>query len=63
MLHSTQYKNITWIDVQDPQDKDIKYLKENFDFHELVLEELIPPGHRPKVEHHDGYIFLILYCR
>ncbi len=61
MLNSIQYKNITWVDIQDPKENDITYLKKNFNFHELVLEELIPPGHRQKVEHNDGYIFFILY--
>ena len=61
MLHTTTHNNLTWIDIQDPKPKDIKYLKENFNFHQIVLEELIPPGHRAKVEHHDGYIFFILY--
>ena len=61
MIHSVAHKNITWLDITNPKPKDIKYLQENFNFHELVLEELIPPGHRPKVEHHEGYIFLILY--
>lgn len=61
MLKSIQHKDITWIDIQAPTKEDIRYLEENFQFHELVLEELIPPGHRPKVEHGDGYLFLILY--
>jgi magnesium transporter len=61
MLNSISHKGITWIDIQDPKENDITYLKENFNFHELVLEELIPPGHRQKVEHNDGYIFFILY--
>ena len=61
MLRTTTHNNLTWIDIQDPKPKDIKYLKENFNFHQIVLEELIPPGHRAKVEHHEGYIFLILY--
>ena len=61
MIHSVQNKDITWIDIQNPKRKDLKYLRKNFSFHELVLEELLRPGHRPKVEHHDGYIFLILY--
>ena len=61
MLRSVQYNDITWIDIQDPKPKDLKYLRENFHFHELVLGELIPPGHRPKVEQHDDYLFMILY--
>lgn len=60
-MRSVQHQNITWIDIRDPRPKDIKYLRANFRFHELVLGELIPPGHRPKVEKHDDYLFMILY--
>ncbi len=52
---------VTWVDIKDPNEKDIKYLKERFNLHPLVLGELIPPGHRPKVEHYPDYLFLILY--
>jgi magnesium transporter len=52
---------VTWVDIQDPTKEDIQYLKKNFKFHPLVLGELIPPGHRPKVEHHDDYLFMSLY--
>ena len=52
---------VTWVDIQDPSKEDIQYLKERFKFHPLVLGELIPPGHRPKVEQHKDYLFMILY--
>ena len=52
---------ITWVDIRDPGEKDIKYLKEHFKLHPLVLGEIIPPGHRPKVEHYPTYLFMILY--
>ncbi len=52
---------ITWVDIQDPTQDDIRYLKGKFKFHPLVLGELIPPGHRPRVEHHDNYLFMSFY--
>ncbi|MFH1462447.1 MAG: magnesium transporter CorA family protein [bacterium] len=52
---------ITWIDIQNPNQEDIEFLKKNFKFHPLVLKELIPPGHRPKVERYKDYLFMILY--
>ena len=61
MIRSIQSEKITWIDIQDPAEKDIQFLEQNFDFHPMVLGELIPPGSRPKVEHHDDYLFFILY--
>ena len=52
---------VTWVDIHNPTPQDIEYLKEKFNFHPLVLGELMPPGHRPKVEHHDDYFFMVLY--
>lgn len=61
MIRSITHQNITWLDISSPKKKDIQYLKDQFNFHEVVLDELMEPGHRPKVEHHDDYLFLILY--
>lgn len=57
-----KYKNFTWIDIEDPSEEDVKYLADKFKFiHPLVLDEIIPPGHRAKVERHHDYLFLVLY--
>jgi len=52
---------VTWVDIQDPSQEDIKYLKEKLNLHPLILAEIIPPGHRAKAEHHKDYLFLVLY--
>ena len=61
MKHIIRGDKITWVDVENPDKEDIRYLKKKFNFHPLILGELIPPGHRPKVEHHKDYLFMILY--
>ena len=53
---------VTWIDIQNPTEADIQYLRKKFSFHPLVMEELITPSaHRPKAERYDNYLFLIIY--
>ena len=52
---------VIWVDIQDPTEKDIKYLKREFNLHPLVLGELIPPGNRPKVESYKNYLFMIIH--
>lgn len=52
---------VTWVDILNPTQDDIQYLKETFNLHPLVLGELIPPGHRPRVERHENYIFMSVY--
>lgn len=54
-------KNVTWVDIKNPTEEDIKYLKREFNLHPLVLGELIPPSHRPKVESYKKYLFMVFH--
>lgn len=56
-----QGPKVTWVDIFNPNREDLNYLKKEFNFHPLVIGELIPPGYRPKVEQHKDYLFMILH--
>jgi magnesium transporter len=60
-MQTIKAKNLTWIDIRDPRTKDLKWLKENFDLHPLILKELLPPLDYPKVEAFDKYLFVVLF--
>lgn len=60
-MEKIQIQNLNWIDLVDPDRKDIEYLRENFNFHPVVLKELLSPTLRPKVEHYNGYLFMVLH--
>lgn len=60
-MEKIQIQNLNWIDLVDPDKKDIDYLRKNFNFHPVVLKELLSPTLRPKVEHYDGYLFMVLH--
>ena len=60
-MQTIKYNNLTWIDINNPNQKDIEYLKENFNFHHFILDELLKPTMRPKVEKYDRYIFMVLH--
>lgn len=62
MLQEIKTSNLTWIDIQDPKEEDVEYLGKNFNFHPLVLGEIIPYGWRPKVEQYEDYLFMIVYA-
>lgn len=53
--------NVTWIDIQDPHKEDIEYLQKEFNFHHLVLDQLIPPSWSTKVEAFPDHLLLILF--
>jgi len=60
-MQKIQIQNINWIDIVDPGKKDIEDLRKNFNFHPLVLNELLVPTLRPKVEHYDYYLYMVLH--
>lgn len=53
--------NLTWVDIEKPTQKDIEWLMSNFNFHQVTLNELIPPSVREKVEQFPDYLFLVMY--
>jgi len=52
---------IHWIAVEGIHDVDlIKKLGETFDFHPLVLEDILNTDHRPKIENYDKYVYIVV---
>ena len=52
---------VSWINVDGLHDVDlIRRLGERFDWHPLMLEDIVSVGQRPKVEEYEGYVFLVL---
>jgi len=60
-MKTIQHKHITWIDIEKPTKDDIQYLKDNFDFHPLILDELPANTIRSKVEEFPTYLYLVLH--
>lgn len=60
-MHKIKTENLLWIDIQNPSEQDVKYLKEQFSLHNLILNELIPVSQRSKVEQYDSQLYLVLY--
>lgn len=50
-----------WIDIDGLQDAEvIRQFGEDFSIHPLVLEDIINTDHRPKIEAHDEYTYVVL---
>jgi len=60
-LKTVKIGNINWINIVDPEDKDIHYLEENFEFHHLDIQDVLGEKQPPKVDVYKHYIFSILY--
>jgi magnesium transporter len=52
---------VTWINIDGIHDAEkIREIGEIFSLHTLLLEDLMNPEHRPKIEHAENYIFFTL---
>ena len=52
---------VTWVDIQNPTEEDVEFLREIYSFHPVILKEIIPPSWRAKVEVFPNYLFLVLH--
>lgn len=51
----------TWIDIFKPNAADIEVLKKHHAFHPIILEELLQPSARGRVEHYKEYLFVVYH--
>ena len=59
--HLGQEDVLLWLDVDDPDERSMAMLGEEFGFHELALEDCLHPHQRPKIEQYESYFFLVAY--
>jgi magnesium transporter len=52
--------DLRWILIEEPRLADRLWLAENFDFHELDLEDVASRNQRPKVDEYPDYLFLVM---
>jgi magnesium transporter len=61
MQQKIQSNNITWINIVNPDKKDVQFLKEEFELCPSILKEYIPRIKRPKVEEYKDYLFVVIH--
>lgn len=61
MIGKLQIGKLKWLHIPYPNDENIEFLRENFDFHPLDLEDCQSKVQRPKIDIYDDYRFLILH--
>ncbi len=52
--------SMAWIGLYRPGSVELESLAEQFDLHELAVEDAINAHQRPKIERYDGHMFLVL---
>jgi magnesium transporter len=52
---------IAWVDLAWPTPAEIQAVAEEFDLHPLAVEDAIHAHQRPKIEHYDDVLFVVLH--
>ena len=53
--------NFVWLDIQNPGEREVALLGEEFGFHPLALEDVARLRQRPKLEEYGNVYFLVFY--
>ncbi len=61
MIRQISTKELTWTDIVDIKQEDIDFLRQNFAFHNIDLQELTHRSARPKLEEYQGYLFMVVH--
>jgi magnesium transporter len=54
----TKSSKTTWIDILKPTKTDVDFLKKQHKFHPIILDELLHPSARSRVEFYKDYLYL-----
>lgn len=54
--------DLVWVDIVDPKDSDIGWLREVFGFHQVALEDVSRRHQRPKLDQYPDYAFGVMYA-
>ena len=61
MISRYTHQGLTWIDLESPTIEEIASLKEEYNLHQIVADELKNPSERAKVDVYPKCIYLILH--
>ena len=60
-MKSIKTPTFTWLYFENPDKDDLAALQKTFDLHPIVLEELITPTYRPRIEDYGDYLFMVFH--
>ena len=52
---------LRWLQLEEPTAVETAWLAQNFEFHELDLEDVLSTRQRPKIDEYDDYMFIVLH--
>lgn len=61
MITTHKYKNLTWVDLENPTIEDIKTIMPKYGIPPIVADEILRPTIRPRADIYGNLIYLILH--
>jgi len=61
MRREIEYNGLKWVDILEPTEVDVSYLKAAFDLHPITLKNIVPPVVHPAFDVFQDYIFMTLH--
>ncbi len=60
-MQTIKFNNLSWLDFEKPNEKDIRYLQDNYQIHPLAIEEFVTPTIRPNATEYKNCVFLTVH--
>jgi len=60
-IKSINWQTLTWLDIELPTRREIEYLKQNYHFYDLELDDCLRRMHRPMIDAHERYLFMMFH--
>jgi len=61
MIQTKQFRDCVWVDAYNPTQDEVKEILSEYTLDADVVEELLSPSLKPRIERHSEYLYLILH--
>ncbi len=60
-VSSVSYGKLNWVYIEKPTEREVEYLRQNFNFHYLNLDDVLSRVQRPKIDEYQDHLFIVLH--
>ncbi|MFP3975232.1 MAG: magnesium transporter CorA family protein [Dehalococcoidia bacterium] len=60
-ISTASYRNLLWINIEQPTRREMDYIAEHYPFHALDLDDCLSRVQRPKIDRYDEYLFMVFH--
>ncbi len=60
-LEALTWNDLTWVNIENPTEREIEYLAQKYSFHPLDLDDCLSRIQRPKIDEYKDYLFLVFH--